>query len=315
MGYRSYRGWAPYVPVAKRLANGASSAARLLKSLGQTANPVVVDGRNITSSYWGNAWCKNLEGYGDFSNRLPRGRTYVRNGSVVHLAITAGKVSALVAGSSLYKVQIDISKLVRSRWDAIKKKCTGSIGSVVELLQGKFSKQVMSIVSSKDQGLFPAPKEISMSCSCPDYATMCKHVAATLYGVGARLDTEPELIFLLRGVDHSELISQTNLEAVAAASQSAEQISGDLEALFGIEITDAAPSTASIKPLKKPSRKPSRKPLKETRAQKAKPIAKSKPASKGKSTKNKKPTAAPKKKTNTGATKSAKQKERAAKAT
>ncbi len=183
----SYWGFRPYVPVAARRAQAAKEIEKLRKK-GRSVAPVVVDGRKIARNFWGKAWCDNLQRYSDFANRLPRGRTYVNNGSVIDLQIERGKVEALVSGSEIYKVKIDIAVAAPARWKAICTDCAGSVGSLVELLQGKLSKYVMERVCREIDGLFPAPREITMSCSCPDWAGMCKHVAATLYEVGARLE-------------------------------------------------------------------------------------------------------------------------------
>lgn len=237
----SFWGYKPYVPVAQRRANAAKEVAKLEKR-GRVVSPVVVEGTKIAASFWGKAWCDNLERYSDFANRLPRGRTYVRNGSVVDLQLARGRIEALVSGSDLYKVTIDITVAAPARWQAICAACAGSVGSIVELLQGRLSKHVMERVCRKDDGLFPAPREIGMSCSCPDWAGMCKHVAATLYGVGARLDRDPDLLFTLRGVDRSELISAGADVSIADAGARSDRVleGDDVAALFGLEF-DAAP--------------------------------------------------------------------------
>ena len=201
----SYYGFRPYVPVAKRRALAAREVEKLKKK-GRVITPVTIEGRTIARNFWGKAWCENLERYSDFENRLPRGRTYVRNGSVVDLQIERGQVRAMVSGSDIYEVKIDIATVASSRWKAICADCACSIGSLVELLQGKLSKNVMERVCREGDGLFPAPSEIKMSCTCPDWADMCKHVAATLYGAGARLDAAPDLLFASarrrsRGID------------------------------------------------------------------------------------------------------------------
>jgi len=236
-------GWRPYVPVAQRRARAARELAKLAKKNGQTASPVLLDGRQIASTFWGKAWCDNLEAYSDFANRLPRGRSYVRNGSVVDLQIHPGKVSARVAGSSLYKIEINIKPLAASRWKSIQTECAGKIDSLLELLQGKLSASVMQIVTRPQQGLFPAPKEIELDCSCPDWADLCKHVAASLYGVGARLDHRPELLFLLRGVDPADLISRASAtEAVRQSNQrdgAAVMSETEIADVFGIELAEA----------------------------------------------------------------------------
>ena len=193
-------GFKPYLSVAARRARAARELATLRKN-GRTMSPVAIEGRKIARTFWGEAWCDNLERYSDYANRLPRGRTYVRNGSVVDLQVGPGRVTALVSGSAMYEVQVTVGPVPRAHWRAICKDCSGAIDSLVELLQGRFSKGVMTRLCEQKTGLFPSPKEILFTCSCPDWASMCKHVAAVLYGIGARLDHQPELLFALRKVD------------------------------------------------------------------------------------------------------------------
>ena len=240
-----YGHWKPYVPVAQRRKNAEKSVSKLVKK-GLTVSPVAIDGRTIAKSFWGKAWCEHLESLGDYENRLPRGRTYVRNGSVVHLAIESGKISALVSGSTLYEIEIEIKTVSEQKWQAIAKNCSGQVGSMIELLQGKLSSGVMQTITNQNDGLFPLAKEISLKCSCPDWATMCKHVAAVLYGVGARLDNEPELLFKLRNVDHTDLIEQVSLSVPTQGRGKVIQ-DQDLSSLFGIDIVDDAEAPAPVK--------------------------------------------------------------------
>ena len=198
--------WRPYVPVAVRRARALREMNRLRKK-GKDIQPVEIEGRTIARSVWGKRWCNHLESYSDYANRLPRGRAYVRNGSVCHLEVHPGRIDAIVSGSELYTVSVRIKKLKAAVWKSIKSRCSGQIASMLELLQGKLSRQVMSVVSDRERGLFPKPREIDFTCTCPDWAAMCKHVAAVLYGVGGRLDRHPEALFLLRGVDAEELIA------------------------------------------------------------------------------------------------------------
>lgn len=255
-----YGGWPKYIPVAKRKQQAAKEITKLKKK-GKEINPVVLTGRIIANTFWGKAWCNNLESYSDFENRLPRGRTYVRNGSVLDLAITKGEISALVNGSSLYKVNITISPLAASKWQDIIKECAGKIDSLIELLRGKFSKSVMDIITRQNTGLFPHPKEIELSCSCPDYADMCKHIAAALYGVGARLDESPEQLFILRHVDHGELISAT--ETVHKLTQPKLKPDkktikdADLSSLFGIDMDEKPVAAKKSMPKKEKNLRPS----------------------------------------------------------
>ncbi|MCW5235697.1 SWIM zinc finger family protein [Verminephrobacter eiseniae] len=239
MGFR-YGGWAPYIPVAQRQRQARQKIAALKRQQGYVCQPVAIEGRTIAKSFWGKAWCDNLEAYSDFSNRLPRGQTYVRNGSVIDLRVETGKVRALVSGSDIYTVEIGVQPLAATMWDAIIKKCAGKIDSLVELLQGRLSKAVMETVTRQGQGLFPLPRQISLRCSCPDGASMCKHVAAVLYGVGARLDEEPELLFRLRHVDPQELTRKIGALPPPAEIPGTLDDS-DLSALFGIDIDAATP--------------------------------------------------------------------------
>lgn len=240
MGWYRYGRFAPYVSVAERKKKAASKIAALKKK-GQVVHPVVLEGKTITKTFWGKAWCENLESYSDFENRLPRGRTYVRNGSVIDLQVNRGEIKALVNGSSIYKVKVSISAISNKKWGVIVKECAGKIDSLIELLQGNFSKGVMEIITHREKGLFPHPKEIKLQCSCPDYADMCKHVAAVMYGVGARLDERPEELFLLRQADHTELTakaSTVSLSKVPLTQETQLLDNRDLSTLFGIEIEE-----------------------------------------------------------------------------
>lgn len=256
----SYWGYKPYVPVAQRRANAAKQVKLLLKK-GQTVSPVVIEGRRIAASFWGKAWCDNLERYSDYASRLPRGRSYVRNGSVVDLSIAEGSVEALVSGSQIYKVRIDIAPAAAQRWHTICADCTGSIGSIVELLQGKLAEKVMERVCREGDGLFPGPREIKMACTCPDWAEMCKHVAAVLYGIGARFDADPDALFTLRGVDRNELIALDVDASMTDAAATNERVlaDDDMAALFGIELEAPLLSPTIVQSQKKAPKAASKK--------------------------------------------------------
>lgn len=245
-GY-GYGGWAPYVSVAERRRR-AKKKMDALRKKGVDIQPVEIGGRKIAQSFWGEAWCDHLESFSDFENRLPRGRTYVRNGSVCHLAMAKGHIEAKVSGSELYDVKVSIKTLPGKKWELLKGRCGGKIGSLIELLQGRLSDHVMEVVTHREEGLFPLPGEMSFTCSCPDWANMCKHVAAVLYGVGARLDNKPELLFALRGVNHEELIEADAEQAVTAATSggtSKRLADTELSDVFGIELDTAAAPVAA----------------------------------------------------------------------
>ncbi len=250
MGWHS--GWAPYVPVAQRRRQGEAAAKKLLKK-GQVLTPIRITTRQIATTFWGAGWCKHIEQYCDASNRLPRGRTYARNGSIVDLQITSGKVTALVSGSSLYKIAITISPLEKKHWAGICSGCATSIHSVIDLMRGKLSDRVIERLTDPGDGMFPRAKEIKLACSCPDGAYMCKHLAAVLYGVGSRLDHAPELLFVLRGVDQADLVAKSIGSESAGQSIGLDARSSiataDLGDIFGIEL---APTATSGKPTKAP---------------------------------------------------------------
>jgi uncharacterized Zn finger protein len=257
-------GFAPYVPVAARRANAQRQAEKLKKKLGRL-EPVVIAGRTLTKSWWGKSWNLNLERYSDYANRLPRGRSYLTNGMVLDLRIDKETIHGIVAGtaSKPYEITIRIQAISDSDWKALVQKALGKIETLQALLEGKFPEDLKDLFFTKKAGLFPAPSEIKLECSCPDWAVMCKHVAAVLYGVGVRLDTSPELFFTLRGVNMDDLIGQVarkeaeNLlsKQPAKSSRIIQPTDGnlsDISALFGITLTMDAPASANAK---KPSKR------------------------------------------------------------
>jgi uncharacterized Zn finger protein len=268
-------GWnsGQYVSAAEKR-HRAMKASDVLEKKGQRLSPVRIEGRTIARSFWGKAWCENLESYSDFRNRLPRGRTYVRNGSVVDLQIAPGVIRALVSGSALYRITITIQSVQRVAWKVLKAECAGQVGSLMDLLQGKLSAKVMEIIAHRETGLFPTPAEIGLDCSCPDWAGMCKHVAATLYAVGARLDENPELLFLLRGADHLELVTEATKSVTSGVStppdSSALLTDANLEEIFGIEIQPLALPAARAVVSKSPKSRSQKQSVIKTPAKRAK---------------------------------------------
>jgi uncharacterized Zn finger protein len=239
------RRWSPFparVTAAEKRARIEAAAARLGKRPGHS-QPVKIEGKAITRTFWGQAWCQNLQSYADLAYRLDRGRNYVRSGAVVDLSIEPGLVKARVAGTRLYKVQIAIAAITARHWQQVVRASTGRIDSLVALLRGELPDEVLRVVTDREAGLFPRPDEMTMSCDCPDQAQLCKHLAASLYGIGARLDDQPELLFLLRGVRAADLIEQATAGLGTARARTAAPTVpgsvGELGALFGIELVDA----------------------------------------------------------------------------
>ena len=240
-----YGGFAPYVPVAERRAKAAKAiAARAKKGLAVEPVEVVGRGRNIATTFWGKAWCSAIESQATLANRLDRGKTYVRNGSVVHLSIKQGEITAVVSGSELYDARITVKPLDGARWKRLRDACAGQVRSSLDLLTGKLGDAAMQVLTRAGDGMLPLAGELSMRCSCPDGAWMCKHLAAVLYGVGVRLDARPELLFTLRKVPMEELISDAG-QVLAMGSLTGGALDvAELGDIFGIELSEDVPTVA-----------------------------------------------------------------------
>jgi uncharacterized Zn finger protein len=208
----------------------------------------------LVKQFWGKSWCLHLERYMDYASRLPRGRSYLRQGHVYDMEVQPGRIAAVVAGKSLYDVAITIAPLPTAEWERIKKRCAGQVGSLLDLLSGKLGDGVLQTICDGKEGLFPKAKEIRFNCSCPDYADLCKHAAAVLYGVGVKFDRDPALFFTLRKVDPAELIAQRE-DALATLPMADAALSGeDLSALFGIDLqAEAAPLPEPVRQVAKSS--------------------------------------------------------------
>lgn len=238
-------------PRSKSKGERIADAARKQKAQekkGIKLSPVVLEGFALATTFWGKAWCKNIEAYHDYANRLPRGRAYLRSNSVIDLQIAPGVVRAQVMGSSLYRIEITIKPVAKKQWEAIRTVCAGKIGSLVALLRGTLSGDVMEVMTRHEHGLFPKPSEISFKCSCPDIAGMCKHIAAAMYGIGSRLDTQPELLFLLRDVDSADLIASATETPVAASTavEGATLAANELADVFDVELETAIAPVAHL---------------------------------------------------------------------
>jgi len=269
----AYWHFTKYVSVSERKRKAQNKLKKLMKK-NPGMKPVTIAGRSIATTWWGKAWNTNLERYADYANRIGRGRSYVRHSAVLDLQIEPGRVTSQVQGSASrpYAVTVEIKKISRSNWRSIKNACEGKLDSLKKLLSGQFPKGLGHIFTEKGKGLFPTPEEIEFSCSCPDWASMCKHVAATLYGIGARLDEDPGLFFNLRDVKVGDLVSEAVAETTKVIFQKAARKTdrvmeaADLASVFGIDMDiDEATSAYKVAPLEKPvkkrrkSAKPSRK--------------------------------------------------------
>jgi uncharacterized Zn finger protein len=248
-----YDAYPPYVPVRERRAKAERKLKQLQKK-NANLKPITIEGRQIATTWWGKSWNNNLERYADYSYRLERGRSYVRHRAVLDLQLSPGTINALVLGSSPrpYDVTVTVKKLSTSNWRAIRKACEGCFDSLHELLAGQFPQSLKNLFYEEGSGLFPSPKDIRFQCSCEDWASMCKHVAAVLYGVGNRLDEDASLFFTLRGIDVDDIVSQTVSDTAKTLLGKAEHQSDrilqdvDLGDVFGIQLDDVDVALADL---------------------------------------------------------------------
>lgn len=239
----AYWGFPKYVSVAEKKAKAAKKLKQLKKKM-PDIKPVILETNTLARTWWGKSWNKNLERYADYENRIGRGRSYLRHGAVLDLKIQSGKVRALVMGSESkpYEVLINIDAIKKNQWKELQTQCEGQLKSLQDLLAGKFPKGLGEIFFNEKTGLFPNPKNISFDCSCPDWASMCKHVAAVLYGVGARLDEDPSLFFKLRGVNTEDLLAGAIEDTAGKLLEKSKKKSAnviddaDLSDIFGIDM-------------------------------------------------------------------------------
>src|SRR6266850_509798 len=261
-----YDDYPAYVPVGERRAK-AEKTLRQLQKNHPHLTPVILAGQTLVRTWWGKSWNHNLERYADYSNRIGRGRSYVRHRCVLDLQLTSGKITAMVQGSrpQPYDVVITVDALSAANWTPIRKACAGGFDSLSELLAGKFPQAFKDLFFAKDSGLFPAPRDIHFDCSCPDWASMCKHVAAALYGVGVRLDDDPSLLFTLRGITIDDLITQAVTDTAQTLLDKAERQTHhmlhdvDLGDVFGITLDDMAVPLPDVPPVLTPALAPPKK--------------------------------------------------------
>ena len=251
-----------YVSVGEKKAKAARKLKQLKKK-NPAIQPIVLEGRAIAKTWWGKSWNLNLERYADYSNRIGRGRSYVRHGAVLDLQISAGQVKSLVQGSRTkpYTVTIKIKGITKKIWQNMKAACAGKLDSLPELVSGKFPKALGEVFTAQGHGLFPSPQEIGFDCSCPDWADMCKHVAAALYGIGTRLDDDAGLFFKLRKVKIDDLIQQTLKDQSYKLLEKAEKMGpgkiaeSDLSGMFGIDMEERVKPAAIKARAKTPVKK------------------------------------------------------------
>ena len=230
-------------PTEKQLKAKVEETNKKAKKKGKTLEPVIIEGKKIVNSWWGKAWCENLERYADYASRLPRGKRYVKSGAVVDLKIGEGVVLAKVQGTrkTPYIVEVHIDPVDEDKMQTLIDQCTKKIENLEQLVNGTFPEELKELFISQN-GLFPNPREISFSCSCPDWAVLCKHVAAVLYGIGSRFDQDPLLFFELRGIDVNRFIDTTIENRIESMLENVDKPSSriiesnDYADLFGLKL-------------------------------------------------------------------------------
>lgn len=161
-------------------------------------------------TWWGKAWVDALEHRARLDpNRLGRGRSYARRGSVLDLRVDPGVVSATVQGSRVtpYEVTVRIRAFSGDEWDAVLDVVSAQIGRVAALLDGELPPEVVDDAQAAGLELLPDAGEVKTACNCPDFAVPCKHSAAVCFLIADALDEDPFVLLLLRGRRRDELMS------------------------------------------------------------------------------------------------------------
>lgn len=229
--------WDRYTNNDQRAAAKPRALAKLKQELGRELQPIDVKSKAIAKSFWGKAWCKNLENYADYDYRLERGRSYLRSGAILDLTIEPGIVRAFVLGGELYQIEIIFKPCSSERWQKLQAACADEVSSLLDLLSGQLSEAVMAALINPDYGLFPKARGMVLSCTCLDVARVCKHLAAVLYGIGARLDEAPELLFTLRDADMHGLVVEKTTSILANKDGLDSAEASALGELFGIDLS------------------------------------------------------------------------------
>ncbi|TDD18652.1 hypothetical protein E1218_25585, partial [Kribbella turkmenica] len=166
--------------------------------------------RPFGATWWGRAWLEALEQRARLDpNRLSRGRSYARRGSVLDLTVSPGEVEAFVQGSRVtpYQVTVRIRAFTTAEWDAVLDVVSAQIGRVAALLDGELPPEVVDDVHAAGLDLLPGAGEVLTNCSCPDFAVPCKHSAAVCYLIADALDDDPFALLLLRGRPRDDLLT------------------------------------------------------------------------------------------------------------
>ncbi len=181
--------------------------------------------RPFGATWWGQAWVDAIEQRARLDqNRLPRGRTYARTGAVDDLEVNAGEVIARVQGSRAtpYKVTVRVRRYSEEEWQIALAALGRQAGHLAALLDGEMPPEVAADLADAGIDLLPVAGELQPRCSCPDWADPCKHSAAVCYLVADTLDTDPFLLFLMRGRDREHLLAGLRASRVAAGDRSGD---------------------------------------------------------------------------------------------
>ncbi|MGH9066476.1 MAG: SWIM zinc finger family protein [Acidimicrobiales bacterium] len=170
-------------------------------------------------TWWGRAWVEAIEGRARLDpNRLPRGRTYARRGSVGELGVEPGVVRAAVQGSRAkpYAVWVRVRPFDDGEWDRLLDSVASRLGHAAALLDGELPAELSEDVAAAGLDLLPGLGEVQPRCTCPDWADPCKHSAAVCYLIADALDADPFLLLLLRGRSREEVMAAVRRRRGAA---------------------------------------------------------------------------------------------------
>lgn len=191
-----------------------------------TAVPVPARPRAVGTTWWGQRWITVLEhGSRDGVTRLGKGRAYARDGHVHGLEIKPGMVRATVTDDELdsHLVTLKLGAFDAKTWQRILQQMSGQALFAAELLNGVMPKDIERVFRSVGKSLFPSDThEIDADCSCEDWSSPCRHVAATHYVLGEALDHDPFLLFELRGRSKEQVLAALNRLRIEPAAAPAE---------------------------------------------------------------------------------------------
>ncbi|MGE3271568.1 MAG: SWIM zinc finger family protein [Chloroflexota bacterium] len=200
-------------------------------------------GPELATTWWARRWMAALDGFG-WAGRLSRGRSYARNGRVLDVEFSRGAIRARVQGSERqpYRVEMSVERFPDQVWDRVIGALARQALYAAKLLAGELPAEIVQLCDTAEAPLFPShPNDITMKCSCPDWAVPCKHVAAVHYALAAELDRDPFLLFRLRGRTREELTAALRARRSSFGSAGAARMAAESQAAAETKEPEAEP--------------------------------------------------------------------------